>query len=131
MNGAPRLAVVVLTGLLLTGCTPVGQTDASATAGRFQELVATQDWTGACALLSERARTDLESAAARPCAEAVTALRLPTDDVGTVQVWGHNAEATVGQHALFLSEFSPGWRVIAAGCTSQGEDRPDQCAIGG
>ncbi len=129
-GGARLLAGSVVIASLLAGCSPAGQAEAGAAASRFQRSVAAADWAGACGLLSERAGTDLESAAARPCPAALPALQLPTNDVGTVEVWGHNAKAMVGQEAVFLSRFSSGWRVIAAGCTPRGEDLPYQCAVG-
>ena len=48
-----------------------------------------------------------------------------------MELWGHNAEAMVGENLVFLSRFDSGWRVIAAGCTPRGQGLPYQCAIGG
>ena len=124
-------AAVAAVTLTLTGCSPAAEPDVIATAGRFQQLVASKDWSGACELLSESVRTQLVATAARPCGLALPALRLSSGQVGSVQVWGHNAMVTVDDGALFLSWFPSGWRVIAAGCESQGEDLPYQCAVRG
>lgn len=123
--GAACMAVV----LSLGGCNSAREADAAAAAGRFQQAVATRDWTGACGLLSEQARTQLEGTTARSCTSALAALRLSSDRMGEVQVWGRNGMVTSGSSAVFLSLFSSGWRVIAAGCTSQGEDLPYQCSV--
>jgi hypothetical protein len=130
VEGRTRLAGVAAAALLLVGCTPAGEGEAAAAATQFQRAISQADWAGACGLLSERTRTGLESAAARPCAQALPALRLPATEVGNVVLWGHNAEAMVGRQAVFLSRFTAGWRVIAAGCTSRGEGLPYECSVG-
>lgn len=125
------LGLVTLCALVATGCAPVGADDARRTAADFQDRVDAADWPGACDLMSEHARRGLEGAAARPCAAALAALRLPTDPIGRAQVWGRNAGVQVGSGAVFLSRFNSGWLVIAAGCSPQGKDRPYDCTIGG
>lgn len=123
---------VVITCILVTsGCAPVGADQARRTANDFQDRIGAADWTRACELLSEHARQRLEGAAARPCAEALPALRLATDPIGSAQVWGRNAGVEVGSGVVFLSRFTSGWRVIGAGCTPEGTDRPYDCTIGG
>ncbi len=123
---------LVITCILVTfGCAPVGADEARRTAADFQDSVGAADWTGACDLLSEHARRGLEAASARTCVEALPTLRLPTASIGSTKVWGRNAGVQVGSGAVFLSRFTNGWRVIAAGCTPQGTDRPYDCTIGG
>jgi len=124
-----RLAAVLAASLLAAGCAPVETGAASQTAADFQSRVAAGDWTAACTLLSDRARSQLETTAARSCPAGLAAVRLPTGSVAAVQVWGHNAVARSDDEALFLSRFSTGWRVVAAGCTSRGEDQPYACAV--
>lgn len=118
-------------GVLLAGCVPAEAGPALAAADAFQTQVAAQDWESACGLLSNEARSQLEATAARSCREALPALRLPADAAGSIQVWGGNATARVGSGAVFLSRFADGWRIIAAGCASRGEDRPYSCSVRG
>lgn len=122
---------LILGGMLLSGCTPAEAGPALGTASEFQTTVAARDWPHACALLSEEARTRLESAAASTCSTALPRLRLPENPAGGIEVWGHSARARVGAGAVFLARYPDGWRIIAAGCESRGEDRPYDCAVRG
>jgi hypothetical protein len=122
---------VIAGGILLGGCVPAEAGAAHDAAADFQTRVAAQDWPGACTLLSDQARSQLESTAARSCGEALSALRLPSGPAGAVEVWGRNAEVRIDADAVFLSRFTTGWRVIAAGCEWRGEDLPYDCAVRG
>ena len=117
--------------MLLGGCTPAEAGPALGAASDFQTNVAARDWTRACALLSEEARARLEAAAASDCVTALPRPRLPGDAAGEIQVWGHSAMARVGAGAVFLARYRDGWRIIAAGCESRGDDRPYDCAVRG
>jgi hypothetical protein len=125
----PVLAVAVALGCA-AGCTPAGEQAARQTAEQFQAAVRTQDAATACRLLSDEARSSLESASTRPCPEALAALVLPTGQVGPDEVWGRNAQVVLDSGALFLAEFRAGWRVTAAGCTPR-PDQPYDCQVEG
>jgi hypothetical protein len=58
-------------------------------------------------------------------------LRLSAATVTSLSVWGENAQAKLGDGAVFLAEFPTGWRVTAAGCTFVGEGFPYDCAVEG
>jgi hypothetical protein len=122
--------VVALT-MLLAGCAPAETEQVRDAAVDFQTRVAAQDWPAACGLLSDQARGQVESTTARPCAQALAPLRLSGGAVGEVQVWGANASARIPSGTVFLSRFGDGWRVIGAGCTWRGEDRPYDCSVRG
>ena len=124
-------AAMAVVGVLLGGCAPAQVEEVRVAAADFQTRVVARDWPGACALLSDRARNQLESTAARPCVEALPALRLSSGPVGAVEVWGQNASVRVDEGAVFLSRFTTGWRVVAAGCEWRGEDLPYDCAVRG
>jgi hypothetical protein len=128
---AAILGGLLLGGLLLGGCVPAETSAALDAAASFQTRVTERDWSGACAALSDEARSSLEAAAARPCAQALPRLRLTTEPVGEVEVWGDNAKVAIGSGALFLSRFAAGWRIIGAGCESRGEELPYRCAVRG
>jgi hypothetical protein len=122
---------VALCGALSTGCVPAQTGAALQAADDFQSVVAAENWPAACDHLSEEARSGLELTTARTCADALSVLRLPGDPAREAQVWGRNALVDVGAGAVFLSQFEDGWRVIAAGCTSRGEDLPYECKVRG
>jgi hypothetical protein len=125
----PVLALAVTLGCA-AGCTPAGEQAARQTAEQFQAAVRTQDAATACRLLSDEARSSLESASTRPCPTALAALRLPAGRVGPDEVWGRNAQVVLDSGALFLAEFRAGWRVTAAGCTPR-PDQPYDCQVKG
>jgi hypothetical protein len=126
VSGASLAAAV-----LLAGCTPAAEPEARTAAEAFQAAVSSRDLSSACGLLSDSARDSLESAAGTPCAHALGRLDLAGGEVGQVNVWGDNAQAKVGPNALFLAEFTSGWKVTAAGCTFRSEDLPYDCNVEG
>jgi len=117
--------------LLSAGCTPAAEPQARAAAEAFQAAVAGRDLAAACGLLSDAARDNLESATVTSCAQALARLDLTGGQVGAVSVWGDNAQAKTGAGALFLAEFSAGWKVTGAGCTFRSEDLPYDCDVEG
>lgn len=116
--------------LLVVGCASASKPDVQETAERFQTAVRQHQDATACSLLSDEARSSLESASARSCTQALGALRLSTENPTAIEVWGDNAQARLPDGALFLAEFSSGWRIIGAGCTPR-PDRPYSCAVRG
>ncbi|MFB7172425.1 hypothetical protein ACFCYM_16585 [Streptomyces sp. NPDC056254] len=50
--------------------------------------------------------------------------------LGTTEVYGRMALVRAEGDALFLSLFTGGWRVVAAGCTPRG-DAPYRCLVKG
>ena len=128
---AQWVAVATLpVGLLLWGCTPVGEAAARIAGDRFQAALRDDDWTGACQLFSEEARGNLESASGQPCPAALADLHLPTGPASSIEVWGDNAQVRLEAGVLFLAKFRLGWKVTAAGCEPR-PDRPYDCAVEG
>lgn len=117
----------------MSACTPAGLSDAEAAAKRFQTAVTEGDLTAVCGMLSDRARSQLEGSTASSCATALSRLELPETAVGSVSVWGDQAQARLGDgtQAVFLAEFRTGWQVTAAGCTFVAEDLPYDCTMEG
>ena len=112
------------------GCAPAGEAAAASASARFQSALQRKDWSAACQLLSAEARGNLESAAALPCPRALPRLDLPTGAVRSLQVWGDNAQVHLDSAALFLAEFSAGWKVTGAGCQPRPE-MPYDCDVEG
>jgi hypothetical protein len=124
---------VVGLALVLTGCssdspevTPAGRTAQAFAAAESGQAAA------ACALLAPGTRQELEENESAPCARAVQDADLPSPGkVVDVQVYGLGAMVRLSNDAMFLARFDAGWRVTAAGCSSQGSDRPYSCKIKG
>lgn len=112
----------------LAGCTPSAQPAALDAGTRFQQALARGDLTAACGWLSEPTRSRLETNSRATCPEALAGLALPAGPVASIEVWGGNAQARLGEGVVFLAEFSAGWRVVAAGCQAR-PDRPYDCAV--
>jgi hypothetical protein len=83
-----------------------------------------------CALLAPAALTALESAQSAPCAEAVGRLAPSGGQVQRTEVWGDEAQVRLTDDTLFLTRTSAGWKVVAAGCASNG-DLPYKCRVEG
>jgi hypothetical protein len=98
------------------------------------ERVATDFATGTpavrCALLAPAALAALESDESAPCTATVGRLAPPGGQVQQTEVWGDEAQVRMTGDTLFLTRTGAGWKVIAAGCTSNG-DLPYQCRVEG
>ncbi|MFD3442273.1 hypothetical protein ACFWU3_32755 [Streptomyces sp. NPDC058685] len=98
---------------------------------RFDAAVAAQDGASLCAALAPGTRSELEDSEHRPCAEAAAGLRLPAAGaVSGVDVYGQEARVVAAGDTVFLSRFTGGWKVVAAGCRPEA-GQPYQCAIKG
>ncbi|MFI0923760.1 hypothetical protein [Streptomyces sp. NPDC021012] len=125
------LAAPVVLGV--AGCgAPAARQDAAATAGAaFASAVAAGDDVRACELLAPQTRAQLEQNERKTCRTAFAAQDLPkTRGVQEVEVYGRQAMVRMAGDTLFLSLFTGGWKVVAAGCTPQ-PDRPYDCLLKG
>lgn len=120
------VAVGVLCLPVVAGCGADGrEAGAAGAASRFLSSLDKPD--SACALLSPKARTALESGG-EPCARALADLRLPGGQVTDATVWSERARVRTNGDTLFLVELDTGWRVTAAGCGHRTEDTYE-CAL--
>ena len=115
---------------LLSGCAPSGQAAARVAADLFQAALRGNAPNGACQLLSEEARGNLEPASGQPCTAALANLDLPTGTGRSIEVWGDNGLVRLESGVLFLAKFRDGWKVTAAGCQPR-PDMPYDCAVEG
>ena len=95
-------------------------------AARFVAAVAQSDTVAACALVAPRAVRRMKD----QCGQVLPTFRLPTDRPDSIQVWGDTAQARTSGDTLFLRRFAQGWRIVAAGCVSRGEE-PYECELDG
>ncbi|MFD9337816.1 hypothetical protein ACFWBF_25965 [Streptomyces sp. NPDC060028] len=120
-------------GVLVGGCgAPAARVDGARAAGeRFERALASGDHEAACRLLAPETLGQLEQDEKKACAEAMGTEDLPTAGaVRTTGVYGRQAMLRLDGDTLFLSQFSGGWKVVAGGCTPQGE-QPYQCLLKG
>lgn len=135
-NAIRRPAVVgvaaAVVGLLLGGCGSARAQAASDTAGRFYAAVAQKDGADACAVLAPATRSELEQSSSEPCPKAVLDEQLPsvTKPVD-VHAYETTAQVRYAGETVFLARFRSGWRVMAAGCSPQGRDKPYDCTVQG
>ncbi|GHG99459.1 hypothetical protein GCM10018780_26180 [Streptomyces lanatus] len=128
-SGLAAVACVVC----LSACGTLGEREAAASraAVRFEESVRRADGARACAALAPGTRQDLQQSAKTSCAEAFVQEQLPpAGAVRTVQVYGRQARVVLADDTLFLSAFSSGWKITAAGCVPR-PHKPYQCRIKG
>ena len=89
------------------------------------------DGTAACALLAPDTAQQLEQDAGDSCAKAILDEDLPQPSpVSDTAVFGQWAQVRLADDTVFLAVFPGGWRVVAAGCTPQG-DKPYDCTLQG
>ena len=117
--------------IALAGCgNSAAAAEVRATGERFLESIERADWPAACAVLAPTTREHLEVIARSDCAHAMSALDLRTGRVAEVQVWGGQALVRTTGGDFFLTEFSHGWLIRAAGCQPLGE-APADCVLEG
>ncbi|MFE7183447.1 hypothetical protein [Streptomyces erythrochromogenes] len=129
--GSGLAGVIAL--LLLTGC---GASAARVKGARdavrvFERALASRDYAAACDVLAPETRAQLEQDEKQACAPALEGQGLPVSiAVRRPEVYGRQAVVRAEGETLFLSQFTGGWRIVAAGCNSQG-DEPYRCVVKG
>ncbi|MBT2543454.1 hypothetical protein J7E99_22815 [Streptomyces sp. ISL-44] len=116
-----------------TGCgDPAARQDAAAAVGAsFEAAVATGDHVRACQLLAPQTRQQLEQDEQKACPTAFASQELPkTRGIQVVEAYGRQAMVRTDGDTLFLSLFTAGWKVVAAGCTPR-PNQPYNCLIKG
>lgn len=125
---------MVLPPLVLLGVAACAGPDKSGPSGAtqaFYSALAGDDGARACAELAPETLQKLEESEGKPCDEAVTSLGLTATPVQRVEVFGHGARVVLRSDTAFLGRFPDGWRITAAGCKEQGEERPYDCQVEG
>ena len=98
----------------------------------FEQAVAAHDGEKACSLIAPATRQELESAEGQPCAQAVLSQDVPDSKaVRTAEQYGLQSRVVLDKDVVFVSRFSLGWRVVAAGCEDRGDKLPYDCQIAG
>ena len=111
------------------GCSSSSAADVNAASDRFLQAVANGDGARACQLLAPRTRSEVEQSAGKPCPQAILEEEISAPGaMSRVSVFGPDAQVRYQRGATFLSRFSGGWRVVAAGCTPAAGDRYD-CSV--
>ncbi|MGY1804276.1 hypothetical protein ACI78T_13450 [Blastococcus sp. SYSU D00922] len=119
------MAAVALAILGVAGCGSLAADEVERVGAGF----AAGDPTDRCDLLAPATLTSLEQDEAEPCTEAIEQVPVGAGEVTSVEVWGAEAQVRLSDDTLFLTHTAEGWRVSAAGCTPQGEDRPYDCEV--
>lgn len=128
---ARLVALTAAAALVLAGCAgPPHESAVSSAARAFVAELEAGDGAGACALLTDDARSSVPGATDEPCAKAIANVKEQGSGIGSVEVWGDAAQVHVGDDVLFLRLTSGSWKVSAAGCTPQPEG-PYDCEVGG
>jgi hypothetical protein len=127
-------AVTIAAGVvLLAGCSSVPDRAEAASGVALGMLTAVAAGNGesACATLAPETLHELEESAEQPCTEAILDEDLPQPgQVIGADVYGQWAQVRLAGDVVFLAVFPEGWRVVAAGCRSRGE-QPYDCRLEG
>jgi hypothetical protein len=113
---------------LLTGCASAGEHDVAKVATAFEDP--SGDPQTRCDLLAPATLATFESDSSAPCADALGDVPLPGGKVGSVEIWGGDAQVRLGGDTLFLTRTDSGWKVTAAGCEPRGQ-APYDCEVDG
>ena len=111
--------------LLLTGCGGLAEGDVM----RVAEEFAAGDAAARCDLLAPGTVAALVEDESTSCEEAIEQVDIGSGDVTDVGVWGEEARAKLSDDTLFLTHTPAGWRVFAAACAPQRQDRPYDCEV--
>jgi hypothetical protein len=125
--GTTALAIGALS-VLLGGCSSAQRPAVEKAASTFDDPSA--DAEARCDLLAPTTLAAFEKDQTASCSDAVEQLGLDGGEVTSVKVWGGDAQVRMDGDTVFLTETTSGWRVTAAGCTSQG-DAPYDCEVEG
>ncbi|MDQ1032662.1 hypothetical protein QF035_010244 [Streptomyces umbrinus] len=107
------------------------QDDVRDTTAAFQAALSEGAYSRACSVLAPATVEELEQSASSPCAKALREESLrPGGALRNADVYGNQARAVLSADTLFLSHFSTGWKVVAAGCEPRPQE-PYQCRIKG
>jgi hypothetical protein len=126
---AGPLAVVAM--LASAGCGSDISSAVSSVANRFYTAVASGNGAAACALLAPPTRDEVERSGEAPCSSAILDEDIP--DAGQIveqKRFGDQAQVRLRGDTAFLAQFTDGWKVFAAACTSRGE-LPYDCKVKG
>jgi hypothetical protein len=118
-----RAFILGATVAMLAGCAATERPDVERVATAFAE----GDPTARCSLLAPATVAALEREG--PCAAATGAAPQGGQVLDTA-VWGDEAQVRLSGDTLFLTRTGAGWKVVAAGCTPDG-DRPYVCLLEG
>jgi hypothetical protein len=117
--------------LALVGC---GRGDderaTSVVTERFLRAVEQHDGARACTQLSEGAAEALEHDEGKSCAKAAPQLDVSPSRVTRAEVYGTGAKVDLADGDSAFLELTPrGWRLSAAGCRPEPDDRPFTCEV--
>jgi hypothetical protein len=111
--------------VLLSGCSSTQRPAVEKVASAFDDP--SEDAEARCDLLAPATLAAFEKDQTS-CTDAVQQLSVDGGEVTSVEVWGGDAQVRLAGDTVFLTETTSGWRVTAAGCTSQG-DAPYDCEV--
>lgn len=124
---------VLLTVSGVSGCGAVAERreDVHETAVVFEQALGEGAYDRACAVLAPATVEELEQSAGGPCAKALNEeAPQPGGPVRRTDVYGNQARTVLSPDTRFLSHFTSGRKVVAAGCEPRPRE-PYQCRIKG
>ncbi|MFI5683146.1 hypothetical protein [Streptomyces sp. NPDC051636] len=124
-------AVGVVLAAAVSSCGTVSERrdDVRDTAVAFEKALSDGAYDRMCTVLSPGTVEEVQQSAHSTCAKALSQESLsPGGALRLVDVYGDQARAVLARDTLFLSRFTAGWKVVAAGC-EQRPSQPYQCQI--
>ena len=122
-------AVVLAAALSACGTASERRDQVRDAAAAFEKALGAGAYEHACTVLAPGTVEELEQSAGSPCVTALSEVPLsPGGAFRQADVYGGEARAVLATDTLFLSHFTAGWKVVAAGCRQRPE-QPYRCRI--
>ncbi|MEI5528173.1 hypothetical protein WB401_44965 [Streptomyces brasiliscabiei] len=129
--GVAGAVLMAVCGVAGCGTVAEREDDVRETAAVFERALAEGAYDRACAVLAPATAEELEQSAGGPCPRAMSEEPPPAGGpLRRADVYGNQARAVLSSDTLFLSRFTSGWKVVAAGCVPQ-PPKPYRCRIKG
>ncbi len=127
------LTFFLLTTAAASGCASLQPDTAGvvAVAQKFHTALLEANGAEMCDMVTVSTSEHVEISTGRDCKDGIIEAHIPTaDGIVAADIYGRAAQVRMHGDTVFLTETRQGWKVVAAGCHSQG-DEPYECKVGG
>jgi hypothetical protein len=128
------LTFLLLSTAAASGCASLQPDNAGAAEVAQEFHTAFQDADGAemCDAIATSTVEQIEISTGRNCEDGIANAHIPAaHGVVAADVYGRAAQVRMHGDTVFLTRTSHGWKVIAAGCHSRGDEQPYECIVEG
>lgn len=117
-----------------SGCASLQPDNAGAAevAQEFHAALRNSNGVEMCDMVATSTVEQVEMSTGRNCEDGIVNAHIPAaEGVVAADVYGRAAQVRMHGDTVFLTRTSHGWKVIAAGCHSRGDEQPYKCIVEG